>query len=150
MKVISENSKRAGTFEKKHVKPFVQTDNKGAAVFNQTLNESIEKSNIETMEKLISEIDRWAEKLLKRPVPENIFGYREKVKALLTSVIEKGLGLSSMKSRPGDKQKLLVKVNKIDKKLIDATGQILGEQKDNMDILGMTDDIRGMILDLFV
>jgi uncharacterized protein YaaR (DUF327 family) len=102
------------------------------------------------MEKLISEIDRWAEKLLKRPVPENIFGYREKVKALLTSVIEKGLGLSSMKSRPGDKQKLLVKVNKIDKKLIDATGQILGEQKDNMDILGMTDDIRGMILDLFV
>lgn len=119
--------------------------------FSQTLTQNIKISDYkEGIEKLLSEIDRWAGKLIKRPVPENIYGYRDKVKAFLKSVVENGLDVTSVQSRPGDKQKMLLKVKKVDQKLLSKTDQMLGDQKENLDILQFTDDIRGLLLDLVI
>ncbi|PKK92090.1 MAG: hypothetical protein CVV64_01340 [Candidatus Wallbacteria bacterium HGW-Wallbacteria-1] len=123
-------------------------DRAEAASFTTALSGSRERLRTMRIESLIAEVDRWGSRLRKSPSAENVREYRERVRDFMSKVLDEGLALDTQSANHGDKQKVYVRVEKVNRKLVELTDELLGGQAETLGALDTVDEIRGLLLDL--
>lgn len=77
--------------------------------------------------------------------------YRKLITELLNETVSNAYSFVSTNSfTTRGQHKMFVVIRKVNQKLEELTQEILNEQTDNLRLLDMVDDIRGMLVDLFM
>ena len=96
-------------------------------------------------------IFKQGERLKTQADMQTLAEYRQLISELLGEAA--GNAYACMKSRTFDakgRHKVFLVIRSVNQKLEELAAQILSEQKDNIKLLQMVDDIRGMLVDLFM
>lgn len=119
--------------------------------FGKTLREISQKGYQEDLEKLIREVDKMANKLACSRTLNDLKNYKRAVQNFLNETIKKAyIAQDEASWDPMGRQKLYVLVKKVDENLEEISRQVLSEQKDSLDILKKLDEIRGMLVDMYL
>lgn len=119
--------------------------------FNKALSGAALKSHREDLDLLMKEISKRAEKLAKSCTIQDLKNYKRSVREFLKETIGKayqaqdGMGWDS-----AGKHKLFVLVKKVDEKLEELSFELLQEQRDNLELLNRLDEIRGLLVDMYL
>ncbi|HAV43672.1 TPA: DUF327 domain-containing protein [bacterium] len=105
----------------------------------------------EVLDKVLGGIDEAAERFLEHPTYGNLLTYKGLVQRFMKIVIEK---LYRVKERFGskttDQQKIYTVIEEVDKHLKELTDEVLSGQTDPLNLMAKLDDIRGMLVDLYL
>lgn len=120
-------------------------------VFSQQINELQGKSATEKLNSLLTDIEKQGEKLGAKLYIGDLVKYKKLVKEFLDTAVKNGYKFSkdSFLDRRG-RHRFFSMVKAVDKELETLTKQFLEEEKDSIKILKKLDDIRGMLLDMFL
>lgn len=98
---------------------------------------------------LAEELDKIGQELAEKPLPENFNRYKKHIRFLLKGV-GKNMEIKEITARAGfTRTKLFRTAQAIDQALADLADKILFDEKNRMDILNLTNHLKGLILDLF-
>ncbi|MGI6225968.1 MAG: YaaR family protein [Peptococcales bacterium] len=119
--------------------------------FAKTLHNVGQKEYQEDLERLISEIDKRAEKLAQTRTLNELKNYKRAVRDFLNRTIRNAYLAQDETSwdRLG-RQKVHVLVKKVDENLEELSRQVLSEQTESLNILEKLDEIRGMLVDMYL
>ena len=130
-------------------------DNKATSAeskeFNKALGSATLKSHREDLDLLMKEINKRAEKLAKSCTIQDLRDYKRSVREFLKETMGKayqaqdGLGWDST-----GKHKLFVLIKKVDEKLEELSFALVQDQKDNLELLNRLDEIRGLLVDMYL
>ncbi len=134
----------------------VSTDsNKTNKVFNKHFSSQLKElrgqSATEKLNNLLSDIDKQGQKLGSKLYIGDLVKYKKLVKEFLDTAVKNAYEFSkeSFLDRRG-RHRVFSMVKSIDKELESLTKQFLQEEKDSIKILKKIDDIRGMLIDIFL
>ncbi len=123
----------------------------GAMEFKRQLTSLSNEDYKSHIERLIGRIDEQGKLLGKRADIREFQKYREMITELLGETVSNSYAFN--KSGCFDargRHRVYAVVRKVNASLDDLAGEILKEQSDNLRVLGKIDDIRGLILDLYL
>ena len=145
----SEKDRRVEAFKDK------KADGKGEVNVKHTpflehLISSDESMTSSGLDEELRSIDEQAQRLLEKPVAEEVVRYKELVRAFMKSVLSAAYGVRErLSSDYRLKQKVYITVEEIDKKLAQLTREFLQGQVAALDLVARLDEIRGLLLDLY-
>ena len=120
-------------------------------VFKRELTLMSGQKHKEYISSLIDEITQQGKKISVKADVSEIQKYRELVGKLLKENVDNSF--SYHKNEKWDargRHKVFALIKNVNKKLDDLTAEVLKNESDNIAIAGMVDDIRGMLVDLFL
>lgn len=127
-----------------------KTETAQAVSFAEALSEAQERAKGLDWEALLEEIDRAARQLVEHPTPESLVEYRSLVGSLLERVVAGTFRMETVPSaRFAVNQKVFQIARRVDEKLEEMAREILARTADAKQILLRTDEIRGLLLDIF-
>ena len=103
------------------------------------------------IEGLMADITRQGEVVAKRADMGELQKYRAMVTSLINETVSNGFAFKKsggMNSR--GRSKVFAMIQQVNEKLDNMTKKILEEQKDNLDLLNDVDDIRGLLVDMYM
>jgi uncharacterized protein YaaR (DUF327 family) len=101
------------------------------------------------VEAVLDRIFEIGERLKDRPTRQNVFEYRNAVKALLQHVLSEGLTVEERESSPNVlRQKRFTLIRVIDDRLERLASSVLVSQRDTLDVLARVDELNGLIVNL--
>ncbi len=105
----------------------------------------------ERLQTLLSEIDMQAQKLQGKLYLQDLIKYKKLVKDFLNIAARNSYQLSkeNFLDRRG-RHRVLSTIKKVDEELEALTREFLSNEKDRMKILQKLDDIRGLLIDIFM
>ncbi|KGG80887.1 hypothetical protein Y919_03845 [Caloranaerobacter azorensis H53214] len=119
--------------------------------FSQSLKiiEGLNKK--ERLDLLLKQIDNQAERLSKKIDISELIVYKKLVSQFMKEALESMVKFSknSFLDRRG-RHRIYAIIKKVDKELEKLTEDVLKKEKDNLNILRRLDDIRGLILDIYL
>lgn len=119
--------------------------------FHRQVTTLQQQQHLEHIEKLQSEIFEQGEVIKKKADIGELQKYRKMISELLNETVSNSFQCvksDSYSARSG--HKLFIVIRKVNDKLDQLTKEILADQTDNLRLLGMVDDIRGLLVDLFL
>ena len=119
--------------------------------FRNELMRVAESSSMDYLEQLRDKLAEQGAILANRSDIKELQRYRECVSEFLNETLKYAYTFTKedMLSSKG-RHKVFANVRKVNENLEKLTQEVLSEQKDNLTIVGIVDDIRGLILDLFI
>lgn len=97
---------------------------------------------------LAEELDRIGQELAEKPLPENFIRYKKHIRLLLKGV-SKNIEIREITARVGlTRTKLFRTAQAIDQLLADLAQKILSEEKSRIEILSLTNQLKGLIIDI--
>ena len=126
-------------------------EGKGQVEFAKALNDVNRREYKEDLQKLIAEVDKMAEKLARSRTLNDLRNYKRAVQEFLNRTIRNAYETRNEASwdRMG-RQKLYVLIKKVDQGLEEISRQVLNEQEDSLKILEKQDEIRGLLVDMYL
>lgn len=124
--------------------------NEGDGSFKFALLSNIEEADIQAkVSALMNEISEQGKKISKRTDVREMKKYRELIKTFLNEVVYRSHEFSRQNflDRRG-RHRVYGIVKLIDKNLDDLATELIKEEKDNIKILNLVDEIRGLLLDI--
>ena len=118
--------------------------------FKFTLISNIEEKDLqEKLGNMMQEITEQGEKIAKHMDIKDMRKYRELVKGFLNEVVNRSHKFSreNFLDRRG-RHRVYGIVKLVDKNLDELAGELVKEEKNNLEIVGRIDDIRGLLLDI--
>jgi len=111
----------------------------------------VEVSDSQSLEEIMSELDRQGREFQKKPVIEELVKYKTLVKRFLEFTVKKSLRVEEKKGikKLSNRQKIWRIVSVVDKKLSELTLAIIEKEKENLNLAAKLDEIRGLLLDLY-
>lgn len=101
------------------------------------------------IEKLIDDITKQGEKLARFRSFKDLAKFKRMIKQFLEKTLSEGLSLKKSRSfNHANYSETLATVNKIDEKLIELTDDLLDQEKQTVDLLGVIGEIRGLLINL--
>lgn len=150
MKVRNVNSLETGQPGPRSVGHIHGEDVKAMA-FQRTLTGLSAEAHTAHVMTMADEINRQGEKLGKRADVKELERYRALIKRFLDEVISNGYAFSKENSfAPRGGHRLFAMVKTINQKLDELGREVMAQQADNLKVLAMVDEIRGLILDLLL
>ena len=120
-----------------------------APVFRRTLTDLSQEQHRNHMEDLKKGIEEQAERLSKRVCVKEYEKYRRLIREFLDEIVSNGYNFEREDSYAArGRHRFFATVRIIDEKLDELGKEVLKEQSDNIEIMGMIDDIRGLLVDL--
>ncbi len=121
------------------------------AVFSEALQNSDSKRRSEICATLLEQIDAQSEELKKGITPAGVKRYRKLVQNFMKEALQQSYSLDqeSRWDRSGNR-KVFVTVKKINESLEKLTDALLNKEKKHIDLVAKLDEIRGLLLDLYV
>ena len=119
--------------------------------FQRQMTQLGETQHREYIESLASRIFEQGELVAKKADIKELQKYRQMITELLNDAVSNSFEFS--KSADLDKRgrhRVFATINKVNAKLDELTQEILEGQKDTLKLLDRVDDIRGMLVDLFL
>jgi len=132
---------------------FVRTSgmNSKQGAFVDTLRETDNDRRHQACNELLHQIDSVSENLKKAPTPNGVKKYRRLVASFIREAMSQTYELNEENhwDRSGNRKSYLT-VRKINQALEDLTDEVLNREKKQIDLVAKLDEIRGMLLDLYL
>lgn len=121
------------------------------SVFMDTLKETDSDHRRQACDDILRQIDSLSEDLKKAPTPSGIKKYRRLVASFLKEAMSQAYELNEEThwDRSGNRKSFLT-VRKINNALEELTNEVMDREKKQIDLVAKLDEIRGMLLDLYV
>lgn len=120
-------------------------------IFQRSLSKEKESVYMQRIYQLVGDITKQGEIVAKKADMGELQKYRGMVTALINETVSNGFAFKKsggMNSR--GRSKVFAVVKKINDKLDEMTKKVLQEQKDNINLLDDVDDIRGLLVDMYM
>jgi len=126
-------------------------EGKERAEFAKALNDVSHKQYKEDLEKLIAQVDKMANKLGRSCTLNDLRNYKRAVQDFLNRTIKNAYETKDESGwdRMG-RQKLYVLIKKVDESLEEVSRKVLEEHKSSLGILEKLDEIRGLLVDMYL
>ena len=123
----------------------------GEKSFRRQMTQMSEEAYSRYFADLQNRIVRQGDVLRKRPDIKELQKYRELITELMSEAASQSYMSASKNSfdRRG-RHRIFVVIKSVNEKMDELTNQLLSEQADNIKMLEMMDDIRGLLVDLFL
>ncbi len=119
--------------------------------FPHLLEEKEEKLALAMLQEMLKSIEEKGEKLKKSRNLKDLKAYKKDVKNFLATAGKEGLKVRQISHRtPQGKMKIYTVIDKVDDALEELTQEMLKKQASVMSIVAKIDEIRGLLLDLFI
>lgn len=119
--------------------------------FSKALNKVNQVEYKKDLQRLIEEVDKMAKKLAQTCTLNDLKKYKQAVKKFLKRTIGEAYQAHDETGWNGlGRQKQYILIRKIDENLEDLSHQVLQEQKDSLNILKKLDEIRGILVDMYL
>ena len=120
-------------------------------IFRSKLTTETEQVYLKRIEGLVQDIERQGAKLAERADMAEMQKYREMITSLLNETVSNGFAFSKEgKIGVNGRSKIFAMIKTVNDKLDSMTKKILSEEKDNINLLDDVDDIRGLLVDMFL
>lgn len=118
--------------------------------FAEALSTHKEQIRRATLEELLAEVEDAAALMKQQLTQQNVFLYRERVRAYLKEAVQSAYLLQhdTLFARSGGRRKIMQLVEKADEKLAEVVETFAREQAPYLRILKLLDEIRGLLIDL--
>ncbi|MDR0858005.1 MAG: YaaR family protein [Oscillospiraceae bacterium] len=121
-----------------------------SVLFRRTLTQASGEAREEHLRALIAKIDDQAARLSEHTDVAEFARYRQYIKDFLDDLVSNGYEFDKQSVFSGrGRARYLVTVKTVNEKLDQLGKEVLSGQADNLSVLHATDDIRGLILDVF-
>ncbi|WIF94859.1 YaaR family protein [Caminicella sporogenes] len=132
---------------KENTKIAKNTNNNFSLTFNKLYGDSIQ----EKLQNLLTQIDSQASKIEKKFELNEVLKYKKLVKEFLNIAVNNSHKFSkeSFLDRRG-RHRVMSLIKKVDNELEDLTKKFLQKEKSNLSILKKLDEIRGLLIDIFM
>lgn len=104
-------------------------------------------SESQTFEELVYQVDKQGQMLMKSPTPAQVASYRDAVRRYLKEVSDK---LGRVDKKTDRRNRTMVILRELDDKLASLTDAILKSQMSSIDLSASVNEIRGLLMDLFI
>ncbi|MGE5604662.1 MAG: YaaR family protein [Bacteroidota bacterium] len=149
MEVKSTGSKQVGAGNE----AFARTPgiNSKQTAFSDTLRETDNDRRRQACDELLRQIDSVSDILKKAPTPNGIKKYRRLVASFIREAINQTYELNEEThwDRSGNRKSYLT-VRNINQALEELTDEVMNREKKQIDLVAKLDEIRGMLLDLYM
>ncbi|MBD5559234.1 MAG: YaaR family protein [Clostridia bacterium] len=120
-------------------------------VFRSKLTTETENVYIKRIEGLVQDIERQGAKLAERADMAEMQKYREMITSLMNETVSNGFAFTKEgKIGVNGRSKIFAMIRTVNEKLDSMTKKILSDEKDNINLLDDVDDIRGLLVDMFL
>lgn len=120
-------------------------------LFHRHLSDESESLYTQRVASLISDIEKQGKVLAGRADMGELQKYREMVTSLLNETVSNGFAFSKEgKLGFGGRNRVYAIIKQVNGKLDEMTQKILKEEKNNINLLDDVDDIRGMLVDMYL
>ncbi|MGN0143364.1 MAG: YaaR family protein [Clostridium sp.] len=119
----------------------------GKKDFSQSFNQQRQKKSEEQLNKMIDDIKKRGARLITTKTYVDVVLYKKMIKEYLESVLE--FMYETKKDISFWQTQYYVTVDTIDAKLEELTQALLGDEKDNINIVAAIDEIQGMVVDIY-
>lgn len=120
-------------------------------IFRSKLTTETENVYIKRIEGLVQDIERQGAKLAERADMAEMQKYREMITSLMNETVSNGFAFSKEgKIGVNGRSKIFAMIRTVNEKLDAMTKKILSEERDNINLLDDVDDIRGLLVDMFL
>lgn len=121
------------------------------AAFSEALKDSDSQRRREICTNLLQQIDELSAELKKAPTPAGVKRYRKLVQAFMKETLDQSYTLNQQThwDRSGNR-KVFITVKKLNESLETLADEVLHKEKDQIDLVAKLDEIRGLLVDLFV
>jgi len=121
------------------------------AAFRRTLTDLSKEMHASRLQEMKNAIDEQGRRLADRVDVSELEKYRRLIREFLDEIVSNGYTFSREDAYASrGKHRYIATVKIVDEKL-DALGkEVMKEQADRIEVLGMVDDIRGLLLDLMM
>lgn len=121
------------------------------SVFVETLKENDLDRRRQACDEILRQIDTLSEELKKAPTPSGVKKYRRLVASFIREAMEQSYELNEEThwDRRGNR-KSYITVRNINKALEELTEEVMQREKKQIDLVAKLDEIRGMLLDLYL
>lgn len=126
-------------------------ENKAAGSFAAAINKSQSKFQLDSLNLLMKHVDVQGEKLAKQRTLENLLHYKNSIKRFIGETLHSGLKLSdkqSLNSHGGMKTHQLIEV--IDEKLIEIHDEVINNEVEEIDLLRLIGEMKGLLINLYM
>ena len=119
----------------------------GRKQFSQSFNQARDRKSEQELKKMADDIKKRGNRLVLTKTYADVRMYKKLIKEYLESVLE--FMYSTKKDISFWQTQYFITVDTIDSKLEELTTQLLGEEKENLDIASTIDEIQGLIVDIY-
>lgn len=121
------------------------------STFNEELTKMKGLATKERLNLLLERIDKQAERFSKNVDIKELLAYKKLVSEFLKEVVDSMVKFSkeNFLDRRG-RHRIYAIIKKVDREMEELTEEVLKKEKDNLKILKKLDDIRGLILDIYM
>lgn len=119
----------------------------GRKQFSQSFNQARDRKSEQELKKMADDIKKRGNRLVLTKTYADVRMYKKLIKEYLESVLE--FMYSTKKDISFWQTQYFITVDTIDAKLEELTTQLLGEEKENLDIASTIDEIQGLIVDIY-
>lgn len=117
--------------------------------FERTLSAQKNSMQSDALKALLNKVDEQAKRVSVSRTIRDLQVYKNYVRSFLQEAVQTGLGTSQSRSwQQGGAKQTLVKT--VDQKLITMTNDLLDKNKDELKLLDQLDEIRGMLINLYI
>lgn len=122
----------------------------GDGKFRQLVQKQDQKMQIDTLTRLLGDIQGAGERLSKSRTFKDLAKYKSLVKRFIREAVDFGMDLkqSHSWSEYGQSRPLKI-VEVIDEKLVELTEEIMEKESNSIDILGRIGEIKGLLINLY-
>lgn len=137
---------RAQEIETKHARTSVG-ENKS---FNHLIQSQTYQLKQQEIQQIMNQITLQGEKLSRFHSIQNVVKFKRLVKGFLEKIVDNGLHLheSHQFNSEGSSRKLAI-VKEVDEKLIDLTEEVMNQEKEPVNLLGIIGEIKGLLINLY-
>lgn len=119
--------------------------------FRRQLNTVYNANHEKHIQDLTESIYSQGALVAKRADIKELQKYRELITELMNETVSNSYAFSKMsKTDINGRHKVFALIRKINKKLDDMAAEVLKDQSNNIALMSMADDIRGMLVDMFL
>lgn len=115
--------------------------------FGQQLQGAQQSAHAQTLQGMIDKIDAQAQRLLKHPIPAEVAAYREAVRRFMK---EASARIGTAEKRTDRRNRSLILLREVDAKLAKVVEDVLSGQVDSLALTASINELRGMLMDLFI
>ncbi len=103
------------------------------------------------IEGLVRTIEEQGKRIKERADMSELQKYRENITKLINETVSNGFAFHKEgKLGPNGRSKIFAMIKTVNEKLDSLTKKILSEEKDNISLLDEVDDIRGLLVDMYL
>lgn len=122
----------------------------GVGEFKTLVETEHRKIQSKELQQLLQDIEKAGERLARSRNFRDLTKYKSLIKNFLKEAVDLGLAMENSSTWDGFGQSRVLKIVKeIDEKLIQLTDELLEKEKENIHILGLLGEIKGLLINLY-